>query len=453
MKNQKEKIRKIYFIGIGGIGVSALARYYLAHGWQVFGSDLKSSEITAELKKLGAKIKIGNKGLGKLAPDLVVFSPAVKNENPELLEARARGIKAMSYPEALGELTKQYQTIAVAGAHGKSTITAMIGLMMASAKLDPTVIVGTKVKEFGPSASSGSSTGSNFRYGRSKYLVIEACEYDRSFLNYQPQIIVVSNIEMDHMECYSGQDDLIGVFEDFCRNLNPGGSLVYCADSPGAVKMAAGCGAGEFANRYSLAMPEADLLRRVLKIPGEHNVANALAALAVGRILGIDDEKIFASLAKYKGSWRRFDCRKAEFGGKKITAVFDYGHHPTQIKLTMAAARQKWPKKRIVCVFQPHQAWRTHLLFGQFVEVFKKHPLDEILITDIYQVAGRENQVICQKTSSQKLAAAINCDSVGHIPTNGLISKLKKEIKANDILLVLGAGDIYDIMSKKLSFR
>ncbi len=444
MKNQKEKIRKIYFIGIGGIGVSALARYYLARGWRVFGSDLKSSETVGELKKLGIKIRIGNNGLGKISPDLAVFSPAVKSDNLELRQARSLGIKTMSYPEALGELTRQYKTIAVAGAHGKSTITAMIGLMMAAAKLDPTVIVGTKVKEFG---------NSNFRSGKSDYLVIEACEYDRSFLNYQPRIIVVSNIEMDHMECYTGQEDLVQTFEKFCRNLNSDGRLVYCADSPDAAKMAVGCGLGKLANSYSLAIAEADLLRRILKIPGEHNVANALAALTVGRILKIADKTIFSALAKYKGSWRRFDCREADFGGKKITAVFDYGHHPTQIAATMAAARQKWPKKKIVCVFQPHQAWRAHLLFDRFVEVFKNQPLDKVFITDIYQVAGRENREISQKTNSQKLVLAIGGDLAEYAPVKNLFSTLKKEIKTGDILLVLGAGDIYDIMLKKLTFR
>jgi UDP-N-acetylmuramate--alanine ligase len=432
---------KIHFIGIGGIGVSALARYYLAQGWRVFGSDLKSSEIIGDLKKLGAKIHIGAKSFKSQLPDIVVYSPAVKSDNFELKDARARGIKTMNYPEALGELTKIYTTIAVAGAHGKSTTTTMIGLMMIAAKLDPTVIVGTKVKEFG---------NSNFRQGKSKYLVIEACEYDKSFLNYHPEIIVVTNIEMDHMECYKDEAELVSVFKQFAQNLGAGGKLVVCGDDANVAKMVSQLkdSTAEI-KRYSLAQPEAETLRVNMKIPGEHNVANGLAALAVGREFGIADEKILASLAKYKGSWRRFDQQSGSVGGKPITVVSDYGHHPTQIKLTMAAARQKWPKKNIICVFQPHQAWRTHLLFDEFVSVFKNHPLAKVFVVDIYQVAGRESAAIQKKVSSQKLVAAIGSGLVQYVPQKDIFKTLKKEIKGGEIILVMGAGDIYDL-SKKL---
>lgn len=432
---------KVHFVGIGGIGVSALARYYLAQGWRVSGSDLTSSDITAALKKLGARIYAGEKSLKSLMPDAVIYSPAVKDTNPELKEARRLGIKTISYPQALGELTKLYKTIAVAGAHGKSTTTAIIGLMMIAARLDPTVIVGTKVKEFGDS---------NFRLGKSKYLVIEACEYDGSFLNYWPEIIVITNIEMDHMECYKSETELMAAFEKFARHLPKTGTLVAYGDDANVSEILGRIEPDRMGiKKYSLAQSESKKLRSFLKIPGEHNVENGLAALAVGRLLKISDKKIFHSLAKYKGSWRRFDREPGMVAGKRITVVSDYGHHPTQIKMTMAAARAKWPKKKIICVFQPHQAWRTHLLFGEFVDVFKKNPLDEVLITDIYQVAGRESAAIQKKVSSQKLARAVG-GRAEYISSKEIFERLKKEIKGGEIVLVMGAGDIYEL-SKKLT--
>ncbi|MFZ3073920.1 MAG: UDP-N-acetylmuramate--L-alanine ligase [Minisyncoccales bacterium] len=433
---------RVHFVGIGGIGVSALARYYLAQGWQVSGSDLTSSDITAALKKLGARIYAGGKSLKPLMPDAVIYSPAVKDTNPELKEAKRLGIKTISYPQALGELTKLYKTIAVAGAHGKSTTTAMIGLMMAKALMDPTVIVGTKVKEFGDS---------NFRLGKSKYLVIEACEYGESFLNYWPEMIVMTNIEMDHMECYRNEAELLAAFEKFARHLPKTGTLVVCADDANVSKLAGRMRPNEMKiKKYSLEQIEAKKLQAVMKIPGEHNVANGLAALAVGRLLEISDKKIFDSLSKYNGSWRRFDQESGMIDGKRIILVSDYGHHPTQIKMTMEAARQKWPNKKIICVFQPHQAWRTHLLFDKFVEVFKKNPLDRIFITDIYQVAGRESAAIQKKVSSQKLVKTVAGGRVEYIPTKDVFGRLKKEIKGGEIVLVMGAGDIYDL-SKRLA--
>ena len=436
-------MKKVHFIGIGGIGISALARHYLALGWRVSGSDLLVSEITGALKKLGARVFIKKTAdLKSVAPDLVVYSLAVKNSHPELKEALRLGVKTMSYPQALGELVKARETVAVAGAHGKSTTAAMIGLMLADARLDPTVIVGTKLKEF---------NNSNFRCGKSKVLVVEACEYGRAFLNYHPKIAVITNIEMDHMECYENETDLLAAFEKFAGNLNEGGKLAVCADDANAKKL------GVIMKKrgidvvyYSQKMAEAEILRKILRVPGEHNIANALAAFVVGRMLGVADDIIFKSLAKYRGSWRRFDRRPTSIAGKKITAVFDYGHHPTQIKLTMSAARQLWSKKKIICVFQPHQAWRTHLLFYDFVKAFQGSMLDKIFITDIYQVTGRENQAIAKKVSSQKLVAAIGCAKIEYVPTKEIFAKLKREIKGGEILLVMGAGDIYDFFQPLL---
>ena len=431
---------KIHFIGIGGIGVSAMARYYINQGWQVSGSDIKSSEITDDLKKLGVKIEIGAANLSEIMPDMVVYSPAVKQDNSELAVARELGIKAISYPQALGELSKKYKTIAIAGAHGKSTTTAMVALMMIKAKLDPTVIVGTKVREFG---------NSNFRAGKSEYLVIEACEYEKSFLNYWPQIEVITNIEMDHVECYKNEANLLAAFKEFAQHLPATGTLVVCGDDSNARKIASLLKKPHAAiEKYSVKQPEAARLRKMMNIPGEHNVVNALAALAVGRKLGIDDKIIFPALAKYRGSWRRFDESKGAVNGKKIILVSDYGHHPTQIKLTLEAARTKWPNKKIICVFQPHQACRTYLLFEGFVKVLKAAPVDAIMVTDIYQVAGRESPVISKKISSQKLVEAVNKKSVEYVPRDEIMVRLEAQIKGGEILLVMGAGNIYDLSTK-----
>jgi len=304
----KKNYFKIHFIGIGGIGISALARYYLSQGWLVTGSDIALSDITANLAEAGAKIHAGHKSLKSIMPSVVVHSPAVPQGDPELVEARDLGIKTMSYPQALGELSKKCKTIAVAGAHGKTTTTAMIALMMIDANLDPTVVVGTKVREFGDS---------NFRLGKSDWLVIEACEYDGSFLNYWPQIEVVTNIEMDHMECYHNLNRLMAAFKEFASHLSATGSLVIFAGDKNAARLAKDVKKEIAAKEYSLNQPEAKKLRGLLKIPGEHNVANALAALAVGRLLKIPDSRIFASLAKYNGSWRRFEIEDGLISGKK----------------------------------------------------------------------------------------------------------------------------------------
>ncbi|MCU0653469.1 MAG: UDP-N-acetylmuramate--L-alanine ligase [Candidatus Pacebacteria bacterium] len=434
---------KIHFIGIGGIGVSALARYYLYQGWDVTGSDLAESEITKDLEKLGAKIYAGTNSLKNKMPDLVVYSPAVKKDNPELKEAKKLGIKTMSYPQALGELSKIYKTIAVAGAHGKSTTTAMIGLMMAAAKLDPTVIVGTKVREFG---------NSNFRHGESEYLVIEACEYDCSFLNYWPQIAVITNIEMDHMECYDSEAKLLAAFREFAGHVPASGSIVYCGDNANAAKAVSKSKKMVAAPvNYSVAQPEFAALRKIMSVPGEHNVANALAAMSVGRLLGIKDKSIISALSKYKGSWRRFDCAPGKIGKKKVTVVSDYAHHPTQIRLTMEAARKKWQNKKVIVVFQPHQAWRTHLLFKDFAAALMGAPVDRVIVTDIYKVAGRESAAIAKKVSAQKLAEAAKKDSVEYVPQDKVYESLGRIVKGGEIILVMGAGNIYDLSKKIVS--
>jgi len=432
------KIMKIHFVGIGGIGVSALARYYLAQGYKISGSDLVSSEITKALEKLGVKIFIGKhkaKNLPKDA-DLVIYSPAVEERNPELKKARKLKIKCQSYPQALGELTKDHYTIAVCGSHGKSTVAAMVGLILTKAKLDPTIILGTKLREFG---------GSNCRVGKSKYLVIEADEYKESFLNYWPKTIVLLNIEYDHPDYFKDLHHYIFAYKKFVSHLPRDGILVANKDDKNTFLT--------FKKRkkviwYSLREKESKKLRKVLKIPGEFNVSNALAALKVARILKIPDKISFKTLSQYRGSWRRFDEKRAKIDNLKFTIINDYGHHPTQVKVTLEAAREKYKDKTIWCIYQPHQYQRTYYLFNDFVKVFKEHSVDKVIITDIYTVSGRESKEIMRRVNAQKLVGAINKENVIYLPKEKIINYLKKNLAGGEVVIIMGAGDIYHLAQR-----
>ena len=414
---------KIHLIGIGGIGVSALAQYYLAKGNQVSGSDLVISEITDFLEKKGIKIFNGNSenNISKDI-DLIIYSPAVRKDNPEIKKAKELKIKLQSYPEALGELTKEYYTIAVAGSHGKSTTTAMLGILMQNAGLDPTVIVGTKVKEFG---------NSNFRFGKSKFLVIEACEYDASFLHYFPKIIVITNIDKEHLDFFKTFTNVKKAFKDFFKKLPKDGFLI------------------ENKNNKNLKI-EKEKIKKVLEIPGEHNVLNALAALQVAKVLGVPEKISLKSLSKFNGTWRRFEIKKGKAGNKKIILISDYAHHPNEIFASLSGAREKYPNKKIYCVFQPHQHQRTFYLLKDFIKVFKKVKIDKIIITDIYDVAGRENKKINFKINSEILVKKINKENVIYCATDNLESYIKENIKSGDILIIMGAGDIYKLEERFL---
>ncbi|MDO8529909.1 MAG: UDP-N-acetylmuramate--L-alanine ligase [bacterium] len=424
---------KIHFIGIGGIGVSALAQYYLEKGHEILGSDLAASEITDFLSKKGVKIMIGNvaEHINKEI-DLVVYSPAVKQDNLELMQALSFKLQVKSYPEALGELTKKYETIAVSGSHGKSTTTAMVALILIKAGIDPTVIVGTKLREF---------NNSNFRMGKSKYLVIEACEYDGSFLEYSPQIAVITNIDKEHLDYFKTFANVVKTFKDFIAKIPQSGFLVANKEDKNLVKISK----GDFGLKWcSVKNKEAVELKKILQIPGKHNVSNALAALEVARILGVEDSISFASLAEYKGSWRRFEIIKT----KPYTLISDYGHHPTEVMATLKAAREKYPTQKIWCIFQPHQYQRTFYLFKDFVSLFKKVPTDNVIITDIYDVAGREEKQINQKVNSEILVKKIDKKNVQYLPTDAAQKFVKENIKSGEVLIIMGAGSIYKLADK-----
>lgn len=422
---------KIHFIGIGGIGVSALAGYYLEKGNIISGSDLNCSEITEDLKNRGAKIIVGEHKVENISEsvDLVVFSPAVIKENPEMVEAEKRGISVLSYPQALGELTKKHYTIAVSGTHGKSTTTSMLGLLLKEAGLDPTIIVGTKLKEL---------DNRNYRVGNSKYLVIEADEHFASFLNYYPDIIVLTNIEKDHLDYYKNLKNILKTFKEYITHLKQGGFLVVNKEDKNIKKIA------KNATYYSLKQKEAGELK--LQVPGKHNILNALAVLAVARLLNIQDDISFKSLSLYQGAWRRFEEKEISINGKEITLISDYGHHPTEVLVTLIAVREKYREKNIICVFQPHQYQRTYYLFSDFVKAFKKVDINKIIITDIYDVPGREENEIKKKVNSEILVKKINKKNVIFIKKQELKIYLQSNLKTGDVLIVMGAGDIYTLI-------
>lgn len=433
---------KIHFIGIGGIGVSALAQYYLEKGHKVSGSDLISSEIIDFLKKKKIKISLGKHKEKNIVKDvdLVIYSPAVIFTNPELKKARKLKIETKSYPQALGQLTKKYFTIAVSGTHGKSTVTAMLSLILIKAGLEPTVVLGTKLKEFGQT---------NFRMGKSKYLIIEADEWQASFLNYWPKIIVLTNVEKEHLDYYKNLNQILKTYKEYISHLPKNGALVINKDDKNIKTILRGQTSFKGSTSlYSLKQKEAENLKNILKIPGEHNVSNALAALTLARVLKIPDKISFKALSEYKGAWRRFEIIKAE----KITIISDYGHHPTEILATLKGAREKFKIKKIWLIFQPHQYQRTSYLFNDFVNVLKqvknKNFVNNLIVTDIFDVAGREKKKIKEQVNSKKLVEKINIPSIVYLAKDEIINYLKKNLKGKEVVIFMGAGDIYKLVEK-----
>jgi len=411
-----------HFVGIGGIGISALARWFLAQNWAVTGSDLADSQIIRDLIKSGIKVKIGHKtvNLPKKGPNMVIYSAAVPKNNPELIAALKRGIKPLSYPEVLGCLTKVYKTIGIAGSHGKSTTTAMAGLILRKAGLDPNVVVGTNLKEF---------KGTNFRSGNSKFLVLESDEWKASFLNYFPEIAVVTNIDKEHLDYYKTFGNVKKTFLKFLANVKTGGFLVLNRDDE--VLWSLQSPISQIANRKSLKIFwysanvrgsrfEVRTLRKILKVSGRHNLSNAMAALAVAKILKVPERIALKALSEFHGTWRRMEYRgKLQIANSRIgirqkknhlqsaissALVYDdYAHHPTEIKATLGAFREKFEENPIICVYQPHQAKRLKALFRDFVDAF--HGADILVLLPVYEVAGRDK--FNSSFTSKKLADAI----------------------------------------------
>lgn len=441
----------IHLIGIGGIGISALARWFLAKNWAVSGSDIKASSITKELRKEGVKVKIGHKAANvPRGVSMVVYSEAIGPKNPEILEAKRHAVKPLSYPQALGCLTDAYKAIAVTGSHGKSTTTSLLALMLIEARLDPNVVVGTKLREFG---------NKNFRLGKSKLLVLEADDFKAVFLNYHPHAVIATTLDREHLDYYKNLSNIKRAFLKFFGNIKKGGTLVinYDDENLRSLRVAVRKLAKKRSLKvlwYGLRNTDAASVRRAIKIPGIHNVSNALGALTLAvKTLGIGRSTALRAIARYRGAWRRFEYR-----GKFMDAPVydDYAHHPTEIRATLQAFREKFPKKKIVCVYEPHQAERLRLLFREFQGAFED--AQYVFILPVYRVAGRDR--VITRFDSKALVAAVNRHSSGtHAAYLPKKSGVIKEVLAlpsstrDMVIVMMGAGDIADYTPELLKYR
>ncbi|OIO46338.1 hypothetical protein COU05_01585 [bacterium (Candidatus Gribaldobacteria) CG10_big_fil_rev_8_21_14_0_10_37_21] len=413
---------KIHFIGIGGIGVSGLANLYLEKGYFVSGSDKEASEITEPLKKKGAKVFIGHKQ-NNLAPDvnLVVYSEAVPESNPELKKARKLGIKTLSGAEAMARFARDYFLIAVSGMHGKTTTASMAAKLLTDAGLDPTYIIGTK---------------NGYRLGKSKYLIIEADDYKAKLLNYHPDILLLTNIEEEHMDYFKDLSHVLRVFKQYAGQVK---QLIIANQKDANIKKA-----------MALAKCKKILYSKVdfkLVVPGDHNQENAAAVIELSKTLKIDLKKAENSLKSYQGTWRRLEEKKINISGHKIVVINDYAHHPTEIKASCQALKEKYPKENILLLFQPHQYQRTYYLFDNFVETFKtlSPVIKQVIITDIYTVKGRESASLKKKVSAQKLVKAISKENISYLPEKDLLGFLKKSAPKFQVVIIMTAGSIYKL--------
>lgn len=433
--------KKIYFIGIGGIGVSALAQWYLSEGWRVFGSDAKGSAVISFLKRKGAKIRVGKPSASRVKRDFqkVVYSVAVPEGHPERKAAGQLGIPQLTYAKGLGEIAKSYKTIAVSGAHGKSTTTAMAALMLIRAGFDPTVFVGTKLKEFG---------GSNFRKGKSQWLVVEADEFHGSFLNYRPYAAICTNVDREHLDYYKTFANVKKAFKAFFLRVSSDGVLVLNRDNE-TLRRLKFKSAGRVV-WYTIQCSEARRVKSFLKVPGPHNLSNAMASVAIGKTLGIEASSAHKALSAFRGTWRRFEYR----GMWRGALIYDdYAHHPTEITATIQGAREKYPGRAIQVVFQPHLAERLSLLFKDFISALSM--ADNVIILETYKVLGRDDEKSAGSRGAAALAAAIGKRRPAQYAANHreVLRCLPARVGRGDIIILMGAGDITDLYEKLKSRR
>ncbi len=424
-------IKKVHFIGIGGIGVSAIARMMLGRGVAVSGSDRAPSLITERLENLGATVFFGHDA-SQVEGDvsLVVYSPAISHDNPELVRARELGIPSYSYPEMLGKVSEGLRTVAVSGTHGKTTTTAMIAEMLIAVEKNPTVIVGSLLK-----------SGSNFIPGESNLFVVEACEYKRSFLNLSLEILVITNIDSDHLDYYKDLDDIISAFHELAMKVPTHGFIVADLSNESTRRALEGISA-QVVN-YRDVLPGTSLKLSVL---GEHNERNARAALAVAQILGIALSEALDAVKIFEGTWRR-----QEYKGETATGALvydDYAHHPTEIRATLQGFRARFPDRQIHVVFQPHLYSRAKLLLDDFSKSFTD--ANNVVVAPIY--AARE--AVDPSITSDILSAAIASQGVpaqAFENFSSIETHLRATSQKGDIILTMGAGDIHKVGEALLS--
>ena len=448
------KIQQIHFVGIGGIGMSGIAEVLLNLGYKVSGSDLKSSAVTQRLAGLGATVFEGHRAENIAGAEVVVASSAIAGENPEVVEAHRLHVPVIQRAEMLAELMRLKYGIAIAGMHGKTTTTSMVAAVLAGGGLDPTVVVGGRVD----------AMGSNARLGKSQYLVAEADESDRSFLKLSPILSVVTNIDREHMDCYRNMRDVKKTFLEFMDRVPFYGMVVVCNDDPMLRRLlphaqrrtvtygtkrasdflikqqtasaVAGVGDGRPLSRFRVSYGKKDLGEFTLHVPGLHNILNATAAIAVGVGLDIPVDAIRASLDKFRGVDRRFQLRGRAAG---VSVIDDYGHHPTEIKATLAAARQCGFRK-IHVIFQPHRYTRTRDLLEEFATAFGD--ADSLFVLDIYAasekpIEGISGEALAYTISEKSGRTALYVRSFAET-----VSAVAAVAEDGDMILTLGAGTV-----------
>lgn len=452
-----EKDKWIHFVGIGGMGMSAIADILLQQGYKISGSDLFPTKITERLRERGAKIYIGHRESNIKNADIVVFSAAIKQSNSELLSARKNKIPCLKRAQMLGQLMENKWGIAVAGTHGKTTTTAMIGVVLKEGRLDPTILVGGEMD----------SLNANAYLGKSKYIVVEADEFDRSFLELTPQVAVITSLETEHLDYYRDLKEIKNTFLKFLARVPAYGSIMLCADNPGIQEIlfeikrdyiTYGVGGKQsllyqaknirfsnFSSIFTVMEAGKELGEVALKLPGIHNIKNALASVAVGKKLKISFSRIKSALADFKNVKRRFQIKGQRKG---VLVIDDYAHHPTEIEMTLKGARARW-KGRIIVVFQPHLYTRTR----DFCEAFAKSlfPADILIVTGIYPareevLPGISGELIMQRAKEYGHKEAIYIGNKDEIP-----SFLLKCCKSGDLVITLGAGDIWIVGEELLA--
>jgi UDP-N-acetylmuramate--alanine ligase len=446
--------QRVHFIGIGGIGLSAMAKILLEEGYRVSGSDLQSSPLTANLEALGASVYKGHAADNVGPADLVIMSSAIRPDNPEVVAARQRGIPVIKRDQMLGRMMEGRYGIAVAGTHGKTTTTALIAWTLTQAGLDPTFIVGGVVENLGTNAQAG----------KGKHFVIEADEYDYTFLGLKPHLAVVTVIEMDHPDCFRDLDEVTEAFIKFVSLVPEDGSVVGCGDedrvravieelaeskgkrgrpqvvtyglSAGVDWQAVEIRANEVGGNDFVVLREGQSVGAFgLQLPGLHNVKNALAAIAVADHLGLDLAGVGTALREFRGTKRRFEHKGTADG---VIVIDDYAHHPTEIRATLAAARGRYPDRQIWAVFQPHTYSRTKALLTEFAESFGY--ADHVIVVDIYPAREYDNLGV----SAADIVARMAHPDARHIAgLDEAIGYLTQRLKPGDVLITLGAGDGY----------
>jgi len=433
------KAKHIHFIGIGGIGISAIAKMFLERGVNVSGSDSSISVLVEELRQMGAQVFAGHEAQNiPRACDLVVYTNAISQDNVELVEAQGRSIKALSYPEVLGEISKEKFTIAISGNAGKTTTTAMLGQVFIDAGLDPTIIVGS-LANF--TDRDGQTMRTNFVSGRGQYFIVEADEYKRAFLNLRPKILAINNIEEDHLDYYHDLVDIQNAFREIAGKVPQNGFVVCPAKNKNILPILGSIHA------TILDYSNVSLSNYSIPLPGEHNRDNARVAIAVARIIGIDEKLIQASLENFKGAWRRFEYKGETRRGALV--YDDYAHNPQKIKALIAGTKEAFPEKRIIIVFQPHLFSRTEKMHAELVECFSG--IDRLLVVPIYAAREAANSNITHHALAK---AILDNGQVGEVETMDSLDEVFSAIESEGsgaICLTVGAGNIYTVAEKLIS--